>query len=53
MEQIDIRKAGISQRQLHLKTEEAKQQTELEKAKEKVSGNHFFNSGNESGMSAP
>ena len=38
MEQIDIRKAGISQRQLHLKTEEAKQQTELEKAKEKFQG---------------
>ena len=38
MEQIDIRKAGISQRQLHLKTEEAKQQTELEKAKEKFRG---------------
>ena len=38
MEQINIRKAGISQRQLHLKTEEAKQQTELEKAKEKFQG---------------
>ena len=38
MEQIDIRKAGISQRQLHLKTEEAKQLTELEKAKEKFQG---------------
>ena len=38
MEQIDIRKAGISQRQLHLKTEEARQQTELEKAKEKFQG---------------
>ena len=38
MEQIDIRKAGISQRQLHLKTEEAQQQSELEKAKEKFQG---------------
>ena len=38
MEQIDIRKAGISQRQLHLKTEEAQQQTELSKAKEKFQG---------------
>ena len=38
MEQIDIRKAGISQRQLHLTTEEAKQLTELEKAKEKFQG---------------
>ena len=38
MEQIDIRKAGIGQRQLHLKTEEAKQLTELEKAKEKFQG---------------
>ena len=35
MEQIDIRKAGISQRQLHLKTEEVQLQSELEKAKEK------------------
>ena len=38
MEQIDIRKAGISQRQLHLKTEEAQQQSELERAKEKFQG---------------
>ena len=38
MEQIDIRKAGISQRQLHLKTEEVQQQSELEKAKEKFQG---------------
>ena len=38
MEQIDIRKAGISQRQLHLKTEEVQQQSELEKAKEKFHG---------------
>ena len=38
MEQINIRKAGISQRQLHLKTEEAKQQSELEKAQEKFQG---------------
>ena len=38
MEQIDIRKAGISQRQLHLKTEEVQLQSELEKAKEKFQG---------------
>lgn len=38
MEQIDIRKAGISQRQLHLKTEEVQLQSELEKAKEKFKG---------------
>nr|WP_294674172.1 chromosome segregation protein SMC [uncultured Blautia sp.] len=38
MEQIDIRKAGISQRQLHLKTEEVQQQSELERAKEKFQG---------------
>ena len=38
MEQINIRKAGISQRQLHLKTEEDRQQSELGKAKEKFQG---------------
>ena len=38
MEQIDIRRAGISQRQLHLKTEEAEQHTEMEKAREKFQG---------------
>ena len=38
MEQIDIRRAGISQRQLHLKTEEAQQHTEMEKAREKFQG---------------
>ena len=38
MEQIDIRKAGISQRQLHLKTEEARQQSQMEKATEKFRG---------------
>ena len=38
MEQIDIRRAGISQRQLHLKTEEAEQHTEMEKARGEIQG---------------
>ncbi len=53
MEQIDIRKAGISQRQLHLKTEEAQQQSELERAKEKFRGNYHTYPGHECRVSAP
>ena len=54
MEQIDIRKAGISQRQLHLKTEEAQQQSELERGKGEVfSGNYHTYPGHECRVSAP